>query len=57
MQERIFGSLLPIKTYEKMNEATYVQQHVASCGLLLRNGFAEERSVLDRNRERGGGMR
>ena len=49
MQEEIFGPLLPIKTYEHIEEAiTYVRKHPRPLALYyFGNDLAEERSVID----------
>jgi coniferyl-aldehyde dehydrogenase len=49
MQEEIFGPLLPIKTYENIEEAiTYVRNHPSPLALYyFGNDLAEERLVLD----------
>jgi coniferyl-aldehyde dehydrogenase len=49
MQEEIFGPLLPIKTYDNIEEAiTYVRSHPSPLALYyFGNDFAEERLVLD----------
>jgi len=49
MQEEIFGPLLPIKTYENIEEAiTYVRNHPSPLALYyFGSDFAEERRVLD----------
>jgi coniferyl-aldehyde dehydrogenase len=49
MQEEIFGPLLPIKTYDIIEEAiTYVRSHPSPLALYyFGNDFAEERLVLD----------
>jgi coniferyl-aldehyde dehydrogenase len=49
MQEEIFGPLLPIKTYDNIEEAiTYVRSHPSPLALYyFGNDFAEERFVLD----------
>ncbi len=49
MQEEIFGPLLPIKTYDHIEEAiTYVRNHPSPLALYyFGNDFAEERLVLD----------
>jgi coniferyl-aldehyde dehydrogenase len=49
MQDEIFGPILPVKTYEKVEEAiTYVNEHPRPLGLYyFGNDSAEERRVLD----------
>ena len=49
MQEEIFGPLLPIKTYDNIEEAvTYVRNHPSPLALYyFGNDLAEERLVLD----------
>jgi len=49
MQDEIFGPLLPIKTYDNIEEAiTYVRSHPSPLALYyFGNDFAEERLVLD----------
>ena len=49
MQEEIYGPLLPIKTYDNIEEAiTYVRNHPSPLALYyFGNDFAEERLVLD----------
>jgi coniferyl-aldehyde dehydrogenase len=49
MQDEIFGPLLPIKTYDHIEEAiTYVRNHPSPLALYyFGNDFAEERLVLD----------
>jgi coniferyl-aldehyde dehydrogenase len=49
MQEEIFGPLLPIKTYDQIEEAiTYVRNHSSPLALYyFGNDLAEERLVLD----------
>ena len=49
MQEEIFGPLLPIKTYDNIEEAiTYVRNHPSPLALYyFGNDFAEERLVID----------
>ena len=49
MQEEIFGPLLPIKTYDNIEEAiTYVRKHPSPLALYyFGNDLAEERSVID----------
>jgi coniferyl-aldehyde dehydrogenase len=49
MQEEIFGPLLPIKTYDQIEEAiTYVRNHPSPLALYyFGNDLAEERLVLD----------
>jgi coniferyl-aldehyde dehydrogenase len=49
MQEEIFGPLLPIKTYDNIEEAiSYVRNHPCPLALYyFGNDFAEERLVLD----------
>jgi coniferyl-aldehyde dehydrogenase len=49
MQDEIFGPLLPIKTYDNIEEAiTYVRNHPSPLALYyFGNDFAEERLVLD----------
>ena len=50
MQEEIFGPVLPIKTYENIEEAiTYVRNHPSPLALYyFGNDLVEERLVLDR---------
>jgi coniferyl-aldehyde dehydrogenase len=50
MQEEIFGPILPIKTYERVEEAIgYVNAHDRPLGLYyFGNDDAEQRQVLDR---------
>jgi coniferyl-aldehyde dehydrogenase len=49
MQEEIYGPLLPIKTYDNIEEAiTYVRNHPSPLALYyFGNDFAEERLVID----------
>jgi coniferyl-aldehyde dehydrogenase len=55
MQEEIFGPLLPIKTYDNIEEAiSYVRTHPRPLALYyFGNDFAEERLVLDRTTSGG----
>ncbi len=55
MQEEVFGPLLPIKTYDNIEEAiTYVRNHPRPLALYyFGNDLAEERLVLDRTTSGG----